>query len=192
MIIIKPPPIIWNTIRDDFIKHSGCESTDHLATTKRITESQSSKSTNQTSDLINGGDETLVDGVVLGLWEVVVERVGGNDTGHDSLIVTEKQETGGCDDRDQHTKLASVQANKLVLVSVDGWVVVLWKSVVNWWTALLEAISRQTAVVLVGRVVVAMLLVHGVLVGQHRVVDVVSRHIVMRTSSRKSSYRNKS
>lgn len=153
-----------------------CRITNHLATTKGITESQSSESTSQTSDLINSSNETLVDRVSLGFWEVVHERVGRNDTRHNTLIVTEKQETGGCDNRDSHSQLASVQADELVLVAVLGRIVVLWKSVVDWWTILLQSIGRQATVVLVLWVVVAMLLVHSVLVSQDGVVDVVSRH----------------
>lgn len=160
----------------DFMDIVDCRITNHLATTKGITKSQSSESASQTSDLINSSDETLVDRVSLGFWEVVHERVGRNDTGHDSLIVSEKQETSGCNDRDSHSKLASVQANKLVLCAVEGRVVVLWKSVVDWWAILLKSIGRQATVILVLWVVVAMLLVHGVLVSQDSVVDVVSRH----------------
>ena len=168
-------------------------SSNHLATTKGITESQSSESTSQTSDLVDSSDETLVNGVVLGLWEVVVEWVGRNDTGHDTLIVTEKQETSGCDDRDSHSKLASAQSDECVRLAVDGRVVVL-NRVVDWRTnaILVESISGKPAVVLVCRVVLSMLLVHGVLVCQHSVVNVVSRHIEScRRLAAKSSYRNK-
>lgn len=163
----------------------------HLATTKGITESQSANGTNQTSDLINSSDETLVDRVVLGFWEVVVERVSRNNTRHDTLIISEKQETSGSDNGDGHSKLASVKTDKLVLVAVDGWVVWL-KGVVNWCTILLESIGSQAAVVLVGWVVLSMLLIHGVLVRQHGVVDVVSRHFVAcRRLAAKSSYQDK-
>lgn len=162
----------------------------HLATTKAITESQSANSTNQTSDLINSSDETLVDGSVLGLWKVRVEWLGRNNTRHDTLIISEKQETSGSHNRDSHSKLASVKTDKLVLVAMDGWVVFL-EGVVNWCTILLESISSQTAVVLVGWVVLSMLLIHGVLVRQHGVVDVVSRHFVAcRRLAAKSSYQN--
>lgn len=61
----------------------------------------------QTSNLVDGRDETLPRIVILGLGESVVEVPAGDDARHDSLIVAEQQEPiGGYHGDEQRQSLA--------------------------------------------------------------------------------------
>lgn len=63
-----------------------------------IAKCQDEDSSNQTPNFVDSGDKALVYGVVLGLGEVGIERVCTDDTRHNSLIITEEEETsrGNC------------------------------------------------------------------------------------------------
>jgi len=77
---------------DDAAHHHG------LPTAQIIADGQNQESAEQASDLVDGGDEALVDRVVSGLGEVDVEGLGVDDAAHDTLIVAEEQEARRGDD----------------------------------------------------------------------------------------------
>lgn len=81
-------------LNDDTDNHDPAAEDHGATTTEQITVGEDEHGAQQATNLVDGSDETL-HGRVLGRGEVVVEDVAIDDTRHDSLIVTEEQETSG-------------------------------------------------------------------------------------------------
>ena len=104
-IITAPPEIIFNELdmAQVLLQYIKGKETNGFSSTKLVAVCQNEDSTKQASDFINSSDESLIDAIVLRLGEVAVEGVGGNDSRHDSLVITKEQETRRGDGRDQKT-----------------------------------------------------------------------------------------
>ena len=99
MIMIMPPRIICDEFRLADVLFSPSfhgESTYSFPSPSTITKPQNEHRSQQTSDFIYSSHKTLIYGVVFRFWEVGVERVGRNDAGHDSLVITKEEEARCC------------------------------------------------------------------------------------------------
>ena len=97
---------VWrnaSNLDDDTDDHDNSTEEDTLATTKLVTKDEDEACTEETSDSVDGDDETFVGGVILDLGESFDEGRGRDDTTHDTLIVTEEKEVG--DGNDGHKDL---------------------------------------------------------------------------------------
>ena len=73
---------------------------DGLSAAKAVTENKDKNGTEEASDFVNSRDERLINTVAFCVWKIGVERVGRNDTTHNSLIVTEEEKATCCDHGD--------------------------------------------------------------------------------------------
>jgi hypothetical protein len=89
---------------DNTNDHDRGTNEDSLAATEFITERENEDSTEQTTNSVDGDDETLPCAAPASLREVFEESVGFDDTRHDTLIITEEQEIGSGDGGDEHLK----------------------------------------------------------------------------------------
>lgn len=95
---------------DDTDDHGPGSDEDSFATTEPVTELQNEACAEETSDSVDGNDETfpaLVFGVLVDLRETVSEGLGRDDSRHDTLVVTKEQEVGDCNSRDKHLEPSS-------------------------------------------------------------------------------------
>lgn len=79
------------------------------STTEKITDPEDEHGTQQTTDLVDGSDKAL-HSAILCLGEVIMERVGVDNARHDTLVVTEEEETSGSDGRDGQGQFLARQA----------------------------------------------------------------------------------
>lgn len=89
---------------DDTNNHGDTADKDSLATSQLVAELEDEDSTEQTTDSVDGDDETLPCITVTSLREHCEERITLNDTRHDTLVITEEKEIGGSDSGDEHLK----------------------------------------------------------------------------------------
>lgn len=95
-----------------------------LSASEVVTIRKSKNSTDQATNLIDSSDKSLVCRILVRLWEVGVEWPGGNNTRHNTLIVSEKQETSRGNGGDGHVKGPSLETDKGLLMRYlrhDGW-----------------------------------------------------------------------
>lgn len=95
---------------DDTNDHDSSTKEDRLATTKAVTEGKDEASTKETADSINGDNEALPFTANQDLGKVVGEFRSLDNTGHDTLIVTEKKEISSSDGGDEHLKASARRA----------------------------------------------------------------------------------
>lgn len=96
---------------DDTENHDPTAQDHSPSTAEQITDPENEHGTEQTSNLVDGSDKAL-HGAVLCLGEVVMERVSVNDSRHDTLIVTEEEETSCRNCRDGQGQFLARQACK--------------------------------------------------------------------------------
>jgi hypothetical protein len=87
--------------------------TNGSSATETVTNPKDEKGASQTSNLVDGSDESLVDRVLMCFGEEGVELRRGDDTTHDTLIVSEEQETSGRDCGNGETERAASHAQEL-------------------------------------------------------------------------------
>jgi hypothetical protein len=89
---------------DDTNDHDTGTEEDGLAATEAVTEGKDEAGTEEATNSVDGDDETLVGAVAVNLGESLDECGGGDDAGHDALVVTEEEEVGGGNDGDEDLK----------------------------------------------------------------------------------------
>lgn len=107
---------------NDTDNHDDSTEEDGVATTETVTEVEDEESTEEATDSVDGDNKTLVC-LVENLGEVFCESGSGDDTGHDTLIITEKKKVSGSDNGDEFLEtlagLAPVMGNPLFVVDVN-------------------------------------------------------------------------
>lgn len=83
--------------------HDKSTKEDGLATTEFVTEKEDEDGAQKASDGVDGNDKTFVVGVV-DLGKCFGEGGGGDDTAHNTLVITKEQEVSGCDHCDENLK----------------------------------------------------------------------------------------
>lgn len=97
---------------------------DALAATKLVSKDEDEASTEETTDSVDGDDETFVGRVTLDLGEGGLEGRGGDDATHDTLIVTEEQKVCYGNNGDEDLKHAAGLApvgGHAILALFDTW-----------------------------------------------------------------------
>jgi hypothetical protein len=94
-------------LNDDANDHDRGTNKDRLAATEFVTESENEDSTEQTTNSVDGNNETLPCTAPASLGKVFEENVGFDDTRHDTLVITKEQEIGSGDSGDEHLKGSS-------------------------------------------------------------------------------------
>lgn len=87
--------------------------TNRSSATETITTPEDGKRAKQATNFVDGGDESLVNRVLMCFGEVLVELRGRDNATHDTLIVSEEQETRCCDNGDGETQRAPGHAHEL-------------------------------------------------------------------------------
>jgi len=77
-------------LNDDTDDHNSGTQEDTLATSELVTEDEDEDGTKQTTDGIDGDDETLVGRVILDFRERILEGGSRDDSTHDTLVITEE------------------------------------------------------------------------------------------------------
>ena len=107
---------------DDTNDHDPGAKEDGFAATKPVSKSEDDAGTEETTDSVDSNNETLVGGVTFNLGKGMDECGGGDNTGHDTLVISEEQEVGGSNDGDQDlqhpTGLAPVGGHARLVFSV--------------------------------------------------------------------------
>lgn len=85
-------------LNDNTENHDEAANEDRLATTELITTGKHEAGTKETSDGVDGGNETFPGLVTTNLGKTVHESRVGDNTGHDTLVIAEEEEVGSCDD----------------------------------------------------------------------------------------------
>ena len=81
--------------------HNSSTEEDGPAAAEMVAERENKAGTEEATDSVDGDDEALIVRISLDLRKVVDERGGRDNTGHDTLVITEEQEVGRSDSRDQ-------------------------------------------------------------------------------------------
>jgi hypothetical protein len=109
---------------DDTNDHDTGTEEDALAATELVSKDEDEASTEETTDSVDGDDETFVGGITLDLGEGLDEGRGRDDTAHDTLIVTEEKKVCDGNNGDEDLKhaagLAPVGGNAMFAL-FDAW-----------------------------------------------------------------------
>lgn len=81
-------------LNNDTDDHDGGTEEDGVSSTETVTKNESKQSTDEATDSVDGGNETLPCRVTVDLGEIRDKGRSRDDTGHDTLIITKEQEVG--------------------------------------------------------------------------------------------------
>ena len=107
-----------SNLDDDADDHDACPRDDGPPTTETIAEYEGEDGAEETAQLVDGGDGGLDEVLVvlaalLGGREELGEVLERNQSGHDTLVVTEEEETHGGGTRDGQMQAPAIQARAL-------------------------------------------------------------------------------
>jgi hypothetical protein len=109
---------------NDTNDHNSGTEEDTLAASELVTKDEDEDGAKQATDGIDGDDETFVGGIAIDFGEGRDEGRGGDDTTHNTLIITEEEEIGNGNDGDEDlehpTGLAPVGGNTIFRL-FDTW-----------------------------------------------------------------------
>ena len=101
---------VWRVgcdLDNDTDDHNTGTKEDGFAAAKSVTCKEDEAGTEETSDSVDSSNETFVGAVSINLGESFDECGGGNDSTHDTLIITKEQEIGSRNDSDKQLESLS-------------------------------------------------------------------------------------
>lgn len=90
-----------SNLYDNANDHDHCAEEDGVAAAELVAEGEDERSSEEAASCIDSGNETFVCRIAIDLGESLDECGSGDDTAHNTLIITEEQEVGGCYNSDE-------------------------------------------------------------------------------------------